>query len=220
MNLKTSSHAFHLPKRYKMLSLALDSFDNTPLSGLPPKPFLGTGVYALYYLGNHPVYEKLARHNKNLCDKPIYVGKAVARGWRMGRENGSEGNELVSRLREHSRSIAQTTGLKVKDFKCRFMILTGDEASLITSIEAALTRKHHPLWNSLIDGFGNHDPGSGRYDQAVSEWDALHPGRSWVAKLTGAKPSPEKIIDKTRQYLEKMDVIPKDIADLSESRDE
>lgn len=45
---------------------------------LPPEPFIGAGVYALYYLGDFPVYEVLAEVNRNgqyAC--PIYVGKAV-----------------------------------------------------------------------------------------------------------------------------------------------
>ena len=41
----------------------------------------------------------------------------------------------------------------------------------LIGVEAAMTRKHKPLWNSCIDGFGNHDPGSGRHHQAKSEWD-------------------------------------------------
>ncbi len=32
--------------------------------------------------------------------------------------------------------------------------------------------------NKIIDGFGNHDPGKGRYNQLRSRWDKLHPGRS------------------------------------------
>ena len=34
------------------------------------------------------------------------------------------------------------------------------------------------LWNSLVDGFGNHDPGAGRYKGLRPRWDVLHPGRS------------------------------------------
>ena len=61
-----------------------------------------------------------------------------------------------------------------------------------------------PLWNSCIDGFGNHDPGSGRYAQAVSEWDSLHQGRPWVNKLTGDKPDRDLIIIKVEDYLEEL----------------
>lgn len=40
-----------------------------------------------------------------------------------------------------------------------------------------------PVWNQIIDGFGNHDPGKGRYQQRRSVWDIIHPGREWSKKL-------------------------------------
>ncbi|MBN1485361.1 MAG: Eco29kI family restriction endonuclease [Chloroflexia bacterium] len=60
----------------------------------------------------------------------------------------------------------------------------------------------NPLWNSGLDGFGNHDPGRGRYNQAKSEWDVLHPGRPWAERLTGASPGLKEIIEKARVFLE------------------
>ena len=80
------------------------------------------------------------------------------------------------------------------------MILVGDEADLIVIVEAALIRKYNPLWNSYIDGFGNHDPGSGRYNQAKSEWDVLHPGRGWAEKLRGNAPTTAEVTEKVKRY--------------------
>ena len=40
-----------------------------------------------------------------------------------------------------------------------------------------------PIWNRLIDGYGNHDPGSGRYRQQRLTWDVLDPGRAFAQKL-------------------------------------
>ncbi len=57
---------------------------------------------------------------------------------------------------------------------------------MIGTIEAALIKLHTPLWNSTVDGFGNHDPGSERYEQARSDWDVLHSGRQWALKCKGA----------------------------------
>lgn len=159
----------------------------------PPKPFIGTGVYCLYYLGKFKLYQKIARVNVAECEQPIYVGKAVPRGWRTARGGSEEDSSLTQRLRDHARSINQGAGLDVKDFKCRFMILKGDESSMITIVEAALIRKYRPLWNTVVDGFGNHDPGSGRYEQAKSEWDVLHPGRAWAERLKGKSPELERI---------------------------
>jgi hypothetical protein len=72
---------------------------------------------------------------------------------------------------------------------------------LVVPVEAELIRRHRPLWNSIIDGFGNHDPGRGRYNQARSEWDVLHPGRPWVKRLTGESPHLEDIVAKVQQFL-------------------
>jgi hypothetical protein len=44
--------------------------------------FLGSGVYALYYTGPSLLYAPLADANRLAYDVPIYVGKAVPKGWR------------------------------------------------------------------------------------------------------------------------------------------
>ncbi|MFZ0932134.1 MAG: Eco29kI family restriction endonuclease, partial [Syntrophobacteraceae bacterium] len=66
-----------------------------------------------------------------------------------------------------------------------YMILDGDESGIIGPVEASLIRKFQPLWNTIIDGFGNHTPGEGRFNQAKSGWDVLHPGRAWAARCMG-----------------------------------
>ncbi len=48
--------------------------------------------------------------------------------------------------------------------------------------------KFAPIWNTLLEGFGNHDPGSGRYNGKIPKWDVMHPGRAWAVKC---KPRPE-----------------------------
>jgi hypothetical protein len=53
--------------------------------------------------------------------------------------------------------------------------------------ERLMIQTYRPLWNLLIDGFGNHDPGRGRSDQERSRWDTVHPGRHWTPLL--AEPS-------------------------------
>jgi len=63
-----------------------------------------------------------------------------------------------------------------------------------------MTRRYNPLWNSHIDGFGNHDPGKGRYEQAKSEWDVLHPGRVWAERLNGNPPDGNKVEEKIGIY--------------------
>jgi len=161
-------------------------FNGTPIVALPPpEKFQGTGVYAIYFTGKNPIYEEVAKRNRVEFSQPIYVGKAVPLGWRQARNATSKGKssfELHRRLNEHSRSIEQAVNLDLSDFSCRFMILEDAASSLIGTVEAALIRHYLPIWNAEIDGFGNHDPGKGRYNQAKSEWDVLHPGRPWAQK--------------------------------------
>ncbi|NBR59889.1 MAG: Eco29kI family restriction endonuclease, partial [Opitutaceae bacterium] len=48
--------------------------------------------------------------------------------------------------------------------------------------ESLLIARFSPVWNLLVDGFGNHDPGRGRYNGLVPKWDVLHPGRAWAKR--------------------------------------
>ena len=76
------------------------------------------------------------------------------------------------------------------------MILDGIESDLVSAVEAQLIRRFSPLWNSVVDGFGNHDPGKGRYEQARSEWDVLHPGRPWAERLAGISTTEDRVAEK------------------------
>lgn len=182
-------------------------FNGTPVHKLPPpERFLGTGVYAIYYIGKHKLYKKLYDINRLEFKLPIYVGKAVPQGWRQARnqETGNGSTELFRRLTEHSKSINQVDNLNIEDFRCRFMILENAASSLIGTVEAALIREYRPIWNTSIDGFGNHDPGKGRYNQAKSEWDTIHVGRPWADKCLGISPSTGKVEEKAETYFTKL----------------
>ena len=194
-------HTFHSPHFESVVQEAIVFLRETPLHSLPPSnSFVGVGVYALYYLGNSPHYEHIAAFNKDACVSPIYVGKAVPPGWRTARVSDDRSRALFGRLREHARSIEQGQGLEVQHFRSRFIMLHGIETDLISAIEAQLIRLFTPLWNTFVDGFGNHDPGKGRYNQARSEWDILHPGREWVTRLTGLSPTLQDISEKIERH--------------------
>ncbi len=197
-------HIFYSEVVTALIKEALAFFDKTPLERLPLKEaFTGAGVYALYYTGSYDQYAFYAKRSTRI---PIYIGKAVPQGWRQGRLTSvAKSRELFRRVNEHAKNIVQSENLSAEDFEARFMIFRDDTANLISTIESSLIRKYSPLWNSVIDGFGNHDPGSGRYNQAVSEWDALHPGRMWVERLTGQKPVLEQVIEKIRKYVSGLD---------------
>ena len=172
-------------------------FNGTPVLALPPpERFAGTGVYAIYYTGKSKLYAKYSELNRLSYSFPIYVGKAVPKGWRQARTSHVEDDqscELHHRLREHSNSIGHSSNLKLDDFMCRFVIFEGDGSDMISTVEAALIKLTRPLWNVTVDGFGNHDPGKGRYEQARSDWDVIHPGRPWADKCKGIAAKQPKI---------------------------
>jgi hypothetical protein len=72
---------------------------------------------------------------------------------------------------------------------------------MIGAIEAALIKLNRPLWNTAMDGFGNHDPGSGRYAQAKSDWDVIHPGRPWAGKCNGVHGENGAILTQIKRHL-------------------
>jgi hypothetical protein len=172
------------------------------VSDLPPsETFAGAGIYALYYTGPFPPYRKVAVQNaKKQWASPIYVGKAVPPGARKGGYGLGEspGEVLYRRLREHSESIDQTENLSLSDFKCRYLIV---DDIWIPLGESLLISMFSPLWNQILDGFGNHDPGAGRYNQQRSSWDVIHPGRPWAKKLKPNSRSREEILKVIVKFL-------------------
>lgn len=176
-------------------------FTRTPVSVFPPaEKFEGGGVYALYYNGNFKLYKAISLTTIEEESLPIYVGKAVPAGWRTARINTTSRRPLFSRIREHFRNIHQAANLSPNNFKCRYMILDGDESGIIGPVEASLIRKFQPLWNAIIDGFGNHTPGKGRFNQAKSGWDVLHPGRAWAERCMGKPPDYDDLVKKIHAY--------------------
>lgn len=158
-----------------------------PCGPLPPGTrFNGAGIYAIYYLGPFPVYDRVARHNQQECAMPIYVGKAIPLGGRKGVRlvAGNTGAPLYNRLTEHADSIRAATNLELDHFRCRYLVV---EELFIELAERSLIQTYKPVWNACLDGFGNHDPGSGRYSGQLPGWDTVHPGRGWAAKMQ--KPS-------------------------------
>lgn len=199
-------HVYQNDAFAELVKDAVRFFNGTPVLSLPPpETFLGTGVYALYYTGKNPLYTKYAELNRLSYGYPIYVGKAVPKGWRQSRISdaiGTQSRELLSRLREHSRSITVGEGLSIEDFSCRFVIFEQESSDMISTIEAALIKLNIPLWNTALDGFGNHDPGKGRYEQAKSDWDVIHSGRTWAVKCNGLAKEKATILANIENHLQ------------------
>lgn len=178
----------------KSVAASLLKSKSIPLGEI--KLFNGAGVYAIYYVGTFESYEPLQKWNTGPEDLnlPIYVGKAIPTGGRKGKidpELAGKGTSLFKRLADHRNSIEAVENLKIEDFYCRF--LTVDDIWIPLG-ESLLIQKYRPLWNSVVDGFGNHDPGAGRYKGARPSWDELHPGRPWAKKCAQTKQSRQNII--------------------------
>lgn len=60
--------------------------------------------------------------------------------------------------------------------------------------------RYRPVWNHVVFGFGNHDPGATRYNQARPLWDELHPGRPWAARMQPAERPGEEIAALVRAH--------------------
>lgn len=211
MNSKQFDRSEHVYKNDALVELVRDAvrfFNGTPVHSLPPPVrFLGTGVYALYYTGRTGIYGKYGELNRLAYDYPIYVGKAVPKGWRQARtadNPNAQSSELFSRLREHSRNISVVEGLDLSDFMCRFVIFEDAGSDMIGTIEAALIKLNRPLWNTALDGFGNHTPGEGRFDQAKSDWDVIHDGRSWAPRCRGIHNGKEQVLSNIKRHLDKL----------------
>jgi hypothetical protein len=201
-------HTYRNDAFVELVKDAVRFFNGTPVHPLPPpEDFLGTGVYAIYYVGNHELYARYGELNRLSYGYPIYVGKAVPAGWRQSRlsdNSASRSRELCRRMKEHSKNIATVTGLDEQDFFCRFVIFEEAGSDMISTVEAALIKLARPLWNTVVDGFGNHDPGSGRRKQAMSNWDVIHPGRPWAITCTGKAPLSQTVISKIKHHLDNL----------------
>ncbi len=139
----------------------------------------GPGIYALFYCGDFEPYVKFAG-----TEQPIYVGKAIPPGSREGADADESVPALQRRLKEHARSLTDAQNLLLADFECRYLSLVPVWISLA---ERFLIDHYQPLWNLRLDGFGNHNPGSGRRQGETSWWDTLHPGRAWAKDLRHVK---------------------------------
>ena len=176
-----------------------------PLQAL--EKFNGAGIYAIYYAGDFKVYQPMARHNRNDSPMaPIYVGKAVPPGARKGGFglDDTPNQSLYNRLAEHAESISLALNLDIADFRCRYLVV---DDIWIPLGESLLIAKFAPVWNTLIDGFGNHDPGKGRYNGLRPRWDVLHPGRGWAEKCQERSETAEQIGSDVAEYLRSHQVL-------------
>ncbi|MBR7833483.1 Eco29kI family restriction endonuclease [Actinospica durhamensis] len=162
----------------------------------PPKslddllpPFGGAGIYALFYSGPNPLYVPISG-----IRTPIYVGRAIPKGARTGQEavRDDEANlPLWARIKDHRKSVrCAEESLSAGDFTYRYLVT---EQTFIHLAEGMMIKTLRPVWNSVVDGFGIHGPGSGRGEQKMSKWDTVHVGRPFAKGRAANESSPEQI---------------------------
>ncbi len=181
-----------------------DRFEHGSVLGgkiLPAGSALSGNQHAIYYFGAHPAYKDIAKANQDGANVPIYVGKAIPSGGRKGvlGPPRAEGNALARRLQDHAESIAAANNLKLNEFRARWLVV---DDIWIPLGETLLITKFRPVWNLTLDGFGNHDPGAGRYQGLRPMWDTLHPGRDWAERCRARPESQGELRDKVRAFLQ------------------
>lgn len=164
-------------------AIALVHQDREPLIDIIPT--YGSGVYAIYYRGDHPLYRALTE-----SETPIYVGKTKTPTSAIIVEQGTA---LTERLGEHANSI-EAGGLGVDNFEFRRLVIAPGWEPVT---ESALIDLFRPIWNKrsaatdpstgrvvkYLHGFGKHGDSSKTRSNKRSPWDVLHSGRKWANDL-------------------------------------
>ena len=153
-------------------------------------------------IGDFEPYQVLAQVNQNeQYGCPIYVGKAVPDGARKGGQGDDvdPGLALYKRLNDHAKSVLAASNLNIEDFRCRFLSV---DDIWIPLTESLMIERFKPVWNVVLDGFGNHDPGKGRHSGKKPLWDCLHPGRAWAERLQPCQYTAEELAERVEKYLE------------------
>ncbi|OYX52758.1 MAG: hypothetical protein B7Y97_00895 [Sphingomonas sp. 32-66-10] len=167
-----------------MVALALLAQVRVPLNTI--EPTYGSGVYAIYYEGDHPLYQAISG-----TETPIYVGKADPASGDASTVR-EQGPRLTGRLLEHAGTIATAANyietvapvgihpIRLEDFTCRRLVCATN-AQLVA--EKHLIGMFWPLWNSETKacwGMSKHGDSAKTRSNKRSPWDVVHPGRQWA----------------------------------------
>lgn len=166
----------------KLVILGLIAQPKEPIGNLTHT--YGSGVYAIYYSGDHPFYAPIAN-----SETPIYVGKADPAN-PSAQTPKEQGDRLYRRLADHNRMIQAAQDfegtpplgkkLNVNDFFVRRLVCATN-SQLVA--EKHLIQLFRPAWNSEMRvcwGISKHGDNATTRKNDRSPWDVLHPGRSWA----------------------------------------
>jgi hypothetical protein len=189
----------------RLVALALIAQDRVPL-GRVARTY-GSGVYAIYYCGDHPLYAPVSG-----TETPVYVGKADPDN-PNARTPREQGPRLFGRLKDHRRMI-ETVGayaereamphpLRLDDFEARRLVCATN-AQLVA--ERHLIAMFRPIWNNEIGicwGISKHGDAATTRANKRSPWDVMHPGRAWaMAESLDDKATPEDIERRIAEHFE------------------
>lgn len=189
----------------RLVALALIAQDRVPL-GRVARTY-GSGVYAIYYRGDHPLYAPVSG-----TETPIYVGKADPEN-PNARTPREQGPRLFGRLSDHRRMI-KTVGeyAKLKGLPHPLRVEDFDARRLVCATNAQLVAERHligmfqPVWNNEIGicwGISKHGDAAKTRKNKRSPWDVIHPGRSWAMdEELDDKMSPEDIKHRVGEHFE------------------
>ena len=174
----------------------------------------GAGIYAIYYAGPFEPYQSLSETNRDRPQVPIYVGKAIPKGGRKGLTalDAATGRALGIRLSQHADSIRAAENLEIGDFWCGQLVV---DDIWIPLGESLTIQQFRPLWNQVVEGFGNKTPGAKRFSGERPLWDEFHPGRPWAVQCAPAKLSATQIANQVKAFFEENS--PEGIAECTRS---
>lgn len=191
----------------RMVSIALLAQPLLPLGDV--RPAYGSGVYAIYYRGDHHLYQGITG-----SETPIYVGKADPANDDASTTR-EQGPKLTGRLMEHAGTIATAEAfadrtphhlsvIRLSDFSCRRLVCATN-AQLVA--EKHLIRTFWPIWNSETKacwGMSKHGDAATTRANKRSPWDVVHPGRLWALdeRLVDSL-TPDEIARRIRATLER-----------------
>jgi Eco29kI restriction endonuclease len=187
----------------RLVALALMAQERVPIERVART--YGSGVYAIYYMGDHPAYRAVSK-----TETPIYVGKADPKQ-ADARTSREQGPQLYGRLADHRRMI-RTVGahavenhlpdpLRIEDFECRRLVCATN-AQLVA--ERHLIGTFKPVWNNEVGicwGISKHGDAAKTRANKRSPWDVMHPGRAWaMSEALEDKMSPGFIVQRINEH--------------------
>lgn len=189
----------------RLVALALIAQNRVPLGKIART--YGSGVYALYYSGDHPAYAAVSG-----TETPIYVGKADPQT-PNARTSREQGPQLFGRLKDHRRMINTVSkyatdqsipnALRIEDFECRRLVCATN-AQLVA--ENHLIGTFKPIWNKEIGtcwGISKHGDSASTRGNKRSPWDVMHLGRAWAMdESLEDQMSPQAILERIAAHFE------------------